>query len=366
MKVMSVFGTRPEGIKMAPLLKQLEAHPEIESVFVNTGQHAELLDQVLELFSITPQYNLKLMRENQSLATLTARIIEELHEIILQEKPDVVLVHGDTTTTFAASYTAFLTKTKVGHVEAGLRTYHLDSPFPEEANRQLTGRLADFHFAATEQNRKHLLQEGIADEKIFVVGNTVIDALFTVTANPQSLHMDIERVFETDKKTILMTTHRRENLAQLKDIYAGILEILSLHEDVQVVFPVHRNPIVLNQAKEFLQDHPRVILLHPLDYVDFVHAMKLSHFIITDSGGIQEEAPSLGKPVLVARNTTERQEGVEAGTLKLIGTSKEQIVKEGNRLLTDSAYYHQFSSVQNPYGDGKTSERIVHILQNHL
>lgn len=363
---MSVLGTRPEGIKMAPLLKKLQEHPNIESVFVNTGQHAELLDQVLDLFSLTPNYNLRLMKENQSLSELSARIITNLTEVIEKEKPDIVLVHGDTTTTFAAGYAAFLCHVKVGHVEAGLRTYDLKSPFPEEANRQLIGRLADFHFAATERNKKNLLNEGVPEEKIFVVGNTVIDALLDITSVNRPLPDTLQKLISNGNKTILMTTHRRENLMQLKEIYEGILELLYLHEDVQILFPVHKNPLVVNQAKFLLGNHPRVHLLDPLDYGDMANIMKECYFIITDSGGIQEEAPSFGKPVLVARNTTERQEGVDAGTLKLVGTSKEVVLEEGNRLLSNSEYYESFASLQNPYGDGKTSERIVDILRKHL
>lgn len=365
-KVMTVIGTRPEGIKMAPILHAFEQDTTIQSVFVNTGQHAELLDQVLELFQLTPDYQLGLMREGQSLATLSERMIGSLSEVMKLENPDIVLVHGDTTTTFIACYTAFLHGIPVGHVEAGLRTYNLSSPFPEEANRQLTGRLASYHFAATEANRENLLQEGIDEKRIFVVGNSVIDALKSVVEQKEAISDDIQTHFSRPFKTILMTTHRRENLEQLSGIYEGALALLDTHPDTQLLFPVHKNPVVLRQAEEWLGHHPRVHLIDPLSYADFSYAMKESHFIITDSGGIQEEAPTFGTPVLVARDTTERGEGVEAGTLRLIGTGKENLLKEGNRLLTDNAYYQSFANIANPYGDGKTSERIRSILHEQL
>ena len=364
MKVMTVIGTRPEGIKMAPLLKRLADDSVLQSVFVNTGQHAELLDQVLDLFDITADYNLKLMKANQSLEELSSRMIKELSSIMTEEKPDIVLVHGDTTTTFVACYVAFLQQIPVGHVEAGLRTYNLQSPFPEEANRQLTTKLATLHFAATEENRANLLKEQINDNAIYVVGNTVIDALKDIIKEPYTFKEPLLTLLENNHKTILLTTHRRENLVQLKGIYDGIVELLELHKDVQVIFPVHKNPKVREQAQQLLGNHPRVHLLEPLNYIEFANLLNQCHFIITDSGGIQEEAPSLNKPVLVARDTTERMEGVVAGTLKLIGTSQESLVTEGKKLLEDPLYYETFACAKNPYGEGKTSQHIIEILRS--
>ena len=367
MKVMPIFGTRPEGIKMAPLVKELKKHQNIECVFLNTAQHREMLDQVLELFEITPDYDLDLMKKKQTPAELTSKMITKITSIIEVEKPDLILVHGDTATTFAAAFAGFLKQIPVGHVEAGLRTNDLSSPFPEEANRQLTGVIADIHFSATETNKKALLKENKKAENIYVVGNTVIDALLTVTSTPFQFEDSLKQIVENQKKTILITTHRRENLAQLKNVYKAVNRILKEHHDVQIVFPVHKNPIVRKELSEHLNiENERVHIIEPQDYVTFAQLMKNSYLILTDSGGIQEEAPALGKPVLVARNNTERPEGVDAGTLKLCGTTESSVYEGLKTLLTNSDIYQSMSGARNPYGTGDTSKKIVEIIQERF
>ena len=363
MKIMTIFGTRPEGIKMAPLVKKMKADKELTCIVVNTAQHRDQLDQVLETFSIEPEYDLNIMKEKQTPESLTADILTKLSAILEKEKPDLVLVHGDTTTTFAGAYAAFLKQIPIGHVEAGLRTYERYSPFPEELNRQLVGRLATYHFAATERNRQNLLKENVADKDIVVTGNTVIDALYQISNQNIPFSSELAPIFNNGLKTILMTTHRKENMDQLKSVYEAINQIINEHPDVQVVFPVHKNPSVREKVSTYLHTNERVHLIEPLAYADFVNAMKHSYLIITDSGGIQEEAPSLGIPVLVARDTTERQEGVEAGTLKLVGTNNHRIYEETKQLLTNQVLYDLTSQIQNPYGDGQTCERIIQFIK---
>ncbi|WP_071393438.1 non-hydrolyzing UDP-N-acetylglucosamine 2-epimerase [Bacillus tuaregi] len=366
MKVMTIFGTRPEGIKMAPLVKALKNEAGIQCVFVNTAQHREMLDQVLDLFELVPDYDLDLMQAGQSVETLTGTMLTKLSGIIEEEKPDLVLVHGDTTTTFIGAYSAFLKKIPIGHVEAGLRTNNIYSPFPEEMNRQMVSRMTSFHFAPTERNRKHLLMENINEHKIHVVGNTVIDALLNVASRPYQFDGELSSIFSKDRKTILLTTHRRENFNELQNIYEAINQLLEEYSDIQVVFPIHKNPDIREKVYEAFQNSHRVHLIEPLDYESFVHVMKQSYLVITDSGGIQEEAPSLGKPVLVARQSTERPEGVESGTLKLVGTSTERIYKECSKLIIDPSEYSKMGEISNPFGDGNTAERIVEIIKSEL
>lgn len=363
---MPIFGTRPEGIKMAPLVKQLKEDKELDCVFLNTAQHREMLDQVLELFDIQPDYDLNLMRARQTPAELTSNMLTEITKILEIEKPDLVLVHGDTATTFAGAFAAFLKQIPVGHVEAGLRTNDIYSPFPEEANRQLVGRLAKFHFAATNQNKLSLLKENANEDDIFVVGNTVIDALLTVTEKDFCFKGELKEIMNSNTRKILITTHRRENLSQLKEVYRAINSIVKEHQDVEIIFPVHKNPVVREQLKEHLLDNNRVHIIEPQDYETFAHLMKEAYLILTDSGGIQEEAPALGKPVLVARNNTERPEGVEAGTLKLCGTEEHSVYGNLKSLLSNQEEYLKMSGAKNPYGDGKTSQYITDIIKKHL
>lgn len=365
-KVLSVIGTRPEGIKMIPVIKALQEDPDIESVFVNTAQHRDQLDQVLELFSIQPDYDLDIMSKKPNLEEILSIILLQLSKILDKEKPDLVLVHGDTATTLSGAQTAFFRQIPVGHVEAGLRTFERYSPFPEEMNRQVVGRYASLHFAATETNKLNLLSETIKEDEIFVVGNTVIDALIEVTNKNLELKPDVKKIIESPLRTILLTTHRRENLEELNHIYKAINELVLEYEDIQIVFPIHKNPTVRKKVYESLQNHPRIHLLEPQDYYSFAKLMDQSYFIITDSGGIQEEAPSLGKPVLVARKTTERIEGVEAGTLKLVGTDTLKILEQSHKLLTDKEYYKSFSKNKNPYGDGSSSKQIVSIIKQYF
>ncbi|WP_308125276.1 non-hydrolyzing UDP-N-acetylglucosamine 2-epimerase [Priestia aryabhattai] len=366
MKVLIVCGTRPEGIKMAPLIHALRADSTIKTIVVNTAQHREMLDQVFKLFKIKTDYDFNLMKPGQTLEAITAEIIVNMRNVLIREKPDVVLVHGDTSTTFAAAYSAFCQKIRIGHVEAGLRTYNIYSPFPEEINRQLTTRIATYHFAPTERNREQLLAECVPAEKIAVVGNTVIDALLYITQQDIKLPKDLFSVLHNGLQTILMTGHRRENLDSLKEICEAVSEILDEFQNVQVVFPVHKNPKVREQVYSAFKQHKRVHLFEPLDYEIFAHIMKKSHIIITDSGGIQEEAPVFGKPVLVTRETTERPEGVEAGTLKIVGTSPETLIKELRILLENQDTYNKMAQAQNPYGDGTTSQQIIQLLKEKI
>lgn len=364
LKVMTVFGTRPEAIKMAPLIKELENRDNIDSIVCVTAQHREMLDQVLEIFNINPDYDLNLMKSNQTLTSITANVLEELNTVINEVKPDIVLVHGDTTTTLSASLAAFYNQCKVGHVEAGLRTYNKYSPYPEEINRQVTGVIADLHFAPTNESKKNLIKEGKCESDIYVTGNTAIDALKT-TVKSNYTNEIIDKI--GNDRIILLTAHRRENLGDtMKNMFLAIKKIVEEFNDVQVVYPVHLNPKVRDVADEILGDNKKIHLIEPLNVVDFHNFMEKSYIIMTDSGGIQEEAPSLGKPVLVLRDTTERPEGVEAGTLKLVGTNKDNIYEATKELLTDKELYKAMSTASNPYGDGFASKYIVDIIIDRL
>ncbi|MGS2871088.1 non-hydrolyzing UDP-N-acetylglucosamine 2-epimerase [Enterobacter huaxiensis] len=372
MKVLTVFGTRPEAIKMAPLVHALSRDPDIEAKVCVTAQHREMLDQVLTLFSIVPDYDLNIMKPGQGLTEITCRILQELKPILESFKPDVVLVHGDTTTTVATSLAAFYQRIPVGHVEAGLRTGNLYSPWPEEANRTLTGHLAMFHFAPTENSRQNLLRENIADNKIFVTGNTVIDALIWVrdrVLSNEALQSELAARYpflNNGKKTILVTGHRRESFGRgFEQICHALAEIAAQNEDVQIVYPVHLNPNVSEPVNRILGHVDNVLLIEPQDYMPFVWLMNHAWLILTDSGGIQEEAPSLGKPVLVMRETTERPEAVKAGTVRLVGTDKQRIVDEVTRLLHDEEEYQAMSRAHNPYGDGQACGRILYALKHN-
>ena len=350
-KVMTIFGTRPEAIKMAPLVKELEKREEIESIVCVTAQHRQMLDQVLDTFNITPDYDLNIMKQGQTLVDITTRALQSLSEVISQVKPNIVLVHGDTTTTLSGSLAAFYNQVSVGHVEAGLRTYD------EEVNRQVTGVIADMHFAPTQVSKNNLLKEGKKEETIYVTGNTAIDALKT-TVKDEYYHPIFDKI--GNDKMILLTAHRRENLGEpMKNMFRAIKRIVEEFDDIQVVYPVHLNPLVRQAADEVLGDNSKVHLIEPLEVLDFHNFLNKSHIIMTDSGGIQEEAPSLGKPVLVLRDTTERPEGVNAGTLKLAGTDEEAIYKLTKELLTDKNEYDRMSKSSNPYGDGMSSKYIV-------
>ena len=367
MKVLTVFGTRPEAIKLAPVIKELERHPEIVSRVCVTAQHREMLDQVLELFEINPDRDLNLMRKGQSLFDITARGLRALESVLLDEKPDVVLVHGDTTTTFITSLAAYYLKTKIGHVEAGLRTYDKYNPFPEEMNRRLADTLCDLYFAPTELAKQNLLREGVPVEKVFVTGNTVIDALFLILSREsQSGGQQLLQTIglETqDSRLILVTGHRRESFgAGFEHICKGLRKIAEHYDDVQIVYPVHLNPNVQEPVHRILSGIDNVHLIEPLEYSLFAFLMNKAYLILTDSGGIQEEAPSLGKPVLVMREKTERPEAIEAGTARLVGTDSERIFTETQRLLDNADEYHKMARAVNPFGDGKAAERIVQIL----
>lgn len=362
-KVMSVFGTRPEAIKMAPLIKELEKYNEIESKVCVTAQHREMLDQVLDLFNIKPDYDLNIMKEKQSLSGITTSVLNNLQAIFQKENPHIVLVHGDTTTTFAASLAAFYNKIKIGHVEAGLRSYDKYFPYPEEMNRKLTGALADLHFAPTIRNMQNLIKEGVGEDSIFITGNTVIDAMnFTVE---EGYIFDNEKLNKIDynKKVIFVTAHRRENWGKgIENICKALLEIKTSNKDVEIIYLVHLNPIVKDAVFKYLGGIEGIHLLPPLDTKETHNLMKKCYFIMTDSGGIQEEAPHLGKPVLVLRDVTERIEAVEAGTVKIVGTSKENIIKEANDLINISKEYLKMSKATNPYGDGRASVRIINKI----
>ncbi|MDR9892444.1 UDP-N-acetylglucosamine 2-epimerase (non-hydrolyzing) [Pseudenterobacter timonensis] len=372
MKVLTVFGTRPEAIKMAPLVHALTNDACFEAKVCVTAQHREMLDQVLNLFSIVPDYDLNIMKPGQGLTEITCRILEGLKPILESFKPDVVLVHGDTTTTIATSLAAFYQRIPVGHVEAGLRTGDLYSPWPEEANRTLTGHLAMYHFAPTENSRQNLLRENISDSKIFVTGNTVIDALIWVRDRVMaSDHLRAELAerypfLDNSKKLILVTGHRRESFGRgFEQICHALAEIAANNEDVQIVYPVHLNPNVSEPVNRILGHVKNVMLIEPQDYLPFVWLMNHAWLILTDSGGIQEEAPSLGKPVLVMRETTERPEAVDAGTVRLVGTDSHHIVEEVTRLLRDEKEYQAMSHAHNPYGDGQACSRILHALKHN-
>lgn len=364
MKIMTIFGTRPEAIKMAPVIAELRKHPDIETRVCITAQHREMLDQVMALFHIQADYDLNIMAQGQTLYDITGRVLRGLQEVFAKERSDCVLVHGDTTTTFTAALAAFYAQIPVGHVEAGLRTGNLLSPFPEEANRQLTGVLANYHFAPTETARDNLLREHKKAENIFVTGNTVIDALFaTVKKDYTFADAAIEQI-EEHKRVILVTTHRRENLgAPMHHVYRALRRLVDDIPDTEIVFPVHRNPLVREAVAEELEGHDRIHLVEPMEYEPFTNLMARSAIVLTDSGGIQEEAPSLGKPVLVLRDTTERPEAVAAGTVKLVGTDEETIYETAHRLLTDESAYRQMAEAVNPYGDGRAAARIVGWLR---
>lgn len=367
LKVMMVFGTRPEAIKMCPLVLEMRKHPdEIEPLVAVTAQHREMLDQVLHLFGITPDYDLNIMSAGQTLYDVTEKALRGLQKVLEEVKPDLVLVHGDTTTTFAGALAAFYAQVPVGHVEAGLRTGNKYSPFPEEMNRRLTGALADYHFAPTATSKANLLRENVPETNITVTGNTVIDALKT-TVKPDYRFDDdnLHKVLESGKRLILMTTHRRENLGEpMRHVYKALCEVLRTHSDVEAIFPVHKNPKVRQIVNEELGHLPQVHLIEPLDYEPFANLMARVDVVLTDSGGIQEEAPALGKPVLVLRDTTERPEAVTAGTVKLIGTAYEDVLRETNLLLDNPEHYRAMAEAVNPYGDGEACARIVGCILN--
>lgn len=363
-KVMTVFGTRPEAIKMAPLVHELKKHSEqIESVVCVTAQHRQMLDQVLEIFDITPDYDLNIMKDRQTLVDVTTRALQSLDAVIKEVKPDIVLVHGDTSTTFVASLAAFYNQVAIGHVEAGLRTWDKYSPFPEEMNRQLTGVMADLHFSPTDGSADNLRRENKPENAIYITGNTAIDALKT-TVREDYTHPVLDRF--ADYKLVLMTAHRRENLGEpMRRIFRAVRRIVDEHPEIAVVYPVHLNPAVQEVAQELLGDHERISLIDPLDAFDFHNFARRAHLILTDSGGVQEEAPSLGVPVLVLRDTTERPEGIAAGTLKLAGTDEDQVYRMTKELLTDRQAYDAMAHAANPYGDGEASRRIVEAILHH-
>ncbi len=365
-KIMTVFGTRPEAIKMAPLVLELDKHKEIESIVVVTAQHRQMLDQVLDHFEIVPNFDLDIMTKNQTLVSITALVLEKMNEVISSVKPDIVLVHGDTTTTFASSLAAFYNQVKVGHVEAGLRTYDKYSPYPEEMNRQLTGGITDFHFAPTETSANYLIQEGKDATKVYITGNTAIDALKSTVSEDYNNPL-LSSIVGRENRLILLTAHRRENLGEpMKNIFRAVKRLHEKYEDIEFVYPVHMNPIVQELAQSELSGLNRVHLIDPLEVFDFHNFASKSYLILTDSGGVQEEAPSLGVPVLVLRDTTERPEGVEAGTLKLVGTSEENIFDATDLLLSNSLEHQKMSLANNPYGDGTSAQKIVEILKREL
>nr|WP_143187891.1 UDP-N-acetylglucosamine 2-epimerase (non-hydrolyzing) [Thermoactinomyces sp. DSM 45891] len=365
-KVAIVFGTRPEGIKMSPVIKELLMDPFFKVVVINTAQHREMLDQVMQHFGIKTDYDLNVMKPNQSLVELSSHLILKLNDVYQEIQPDLVLVHGDTTTTFVGAYTAFLNQIPVGHVEAGLRTYRLDSPFPEELNRQLVTRLSSIHFACTEENRANLMQEQVPSKNIFVTGNTVIDALMTTLQIPIVLPRKLQLLEAKPWKIILVTTHRRENIEELKEVYQALHMIVQSQEQALVVFPVHKSPKVRKEVQKYLPRHKRILLVEPMDYHLFCHVMKRSTIVVTDSGGIQEEAISLDVPVLVTRNTTERPEGLQAGAIRLVGTEKQEIYQQIHLLLTNTQIYDEMKNAKNPYGDGFSARRIRKVLKAYF
>ncbi len=360
-KVISIFGTRPEAIKMAPLVKELEKRKKIESIVVVTAQHRQMLDSVLETFEIKPDYDLNIMKQGQTLGEIITRALTGLEEVIKKEKPDIVLVHGDTTTTFAGALAAFYNGVSIGHVEAGLRTYDKYSPYPEEMNRQMVDCMTDMYFAPTLMSKENLLKEGKDESKIYVTGNTAIDAMST-TVDENYTHPELECI-KPNEKMILLTAHRRENLGEpMRNIFKAVKRITDEFNDVKVIYPIHLNPKVREIANEIFDGDDKVHLIEPLEVFDFHNFQNKSYIILTDSGGIQEEAPSLGKPVLVLRDTTERPEGIKAGTLKLVGTDEETVYNETKKLLTNKIEYEKMSKASNPYGDGHASEKIVDAI----
>jgi len=363
-KVMIIFGTRPEAIKMAPLVKAIEQNKNLEANIVITAQHREMLDSVLEIFAVQPHHDLNIMKKNQTLAELTSRALIKLDEVIKEEKPDIVLVHGDTTSTFVGSLAAFYNQVPVGHVEAGLRTGNKYSPFPEELNRLMVGNMAELNFAPTQKAAENLILENKVKDSIYVTGNTAIDALKT-TIQKDYVSETISKY--KDKQILLLTAHRRENIGEpMHHIFKAVRDIADEYPDLVVVYPIHKNPKVREIASEYLKGHNRIELIEPLDVLDFHNFANQSHLILTDSGGVQEEAPSLGKPVLVLRDNTERPEGVKAGTLKVIGTEYDSIMRETKRILDNKEAYQQMSKASNPYGDGNTSQRICEIIEYYF
>ena len=360
-KVMTVFGTRPEAIKMAPLVLKLKKDDRFEEVTVVSAQHREMLDQVLDIFKIKPDYDFNIMHKNQTLEDITSKVMLDMAKVIKKEQPDIVLVHGDTTTSFVAGLATFYEQTKLGHVEAGLRTWNKYSPFPEEMNRQMTDDLTDIYFAPTELSKQNLIKENHPADNIYVTGNTAIDALKQTVK--EDYHHDVLDEINPDSKIILVTMHRRENQGEpMRRVFKVMKQVVDSHKDVEIIYPVHLSPKVQKVAQEVLSDDPRIHLIKPLDVVDFHNLAKKSYFIMTDSGGVQEEAPSLGKPVLVLRDTTERPEGVEAGTLKLVGTEVDKVRTEMICLLEDEKAYDEMANAKNPYGDGKASDRIMDAI----
>lgn len=361
-KVMLVFGTRPEAIKMCPLVKELKTRKNIETIVCVTGQHRQMLDQVLEAFDVKPDYDLSIMKDKQTLFDITTNILNSIKEVLENVKPDVVLVHGDTTTTFVTALACFYLQIPVGHVEAGLRTYNIYSPYPEEFNRQAVGIVSKYNFAPTEMSKQNLLKEGKCEDTIFVTGNTAIDALKT-TVKDNYTHPELE--WAKDSRLIMITAHRRENLGEpMKHMFRAIKRVMDEHPDVKAIYPIHMNPVVRETANSILGDDDRIHIIEPLEVLDFHNFLSRSYMILTDSGGIQEEAPSLGKPVLVMRDTTERPEGISAGTLKLVGTEEEIIYNNFKLLLEDENEYKKMSNASNPYGDGFACKRIADILEN--
>ncbi len=363
-KVMLVFGTRPEAIKMCPLVKELQGRPSLQTVVCVTGQHRQMLDQVLEAFGVTPDYDLSIMKDKQTLFDVTTGILNRIREVLAAEMPDVVLVHGDTSTTFVTALACYYLQIPVGHVEAGLRTYDIYSPYPEEFNRQAVGIIARYHFAPTALSRENLVREGKNPDTIYVTGNTAIDALKT-TVRSDYTHEQL--TWAADSRLILITAHRRENLGEpMRQMFRAIRRIIDEHPDTKAVYPIHMNPVVREAAAEILGNDGRIRIIEPLDVLDFHNFLARSYLVLTDSGGIQEEAPSLGKPVLVMRDTTERPEGIEAGTLKLVGTEEQTIYETFRRLLEDETEYARMSRASNPYGDGFACRRIADILEKTL
>ena len=363
-KVMLVFGTRPEAIKMCPLVNELKTRKELETVVCVTGQHRQMLDQVLEVFQVEPDYDLSIMKERQTLFDVTTNILNNIKEVLEKEKPNVVLVHGDTSTTFVTALACFYLQIPVGHVEAGLRTYNIYSPYPEEFNRQAVSIISQFNFAPTELSKNNLLKEGKKEETIFVTGNTAIDALKT-TVREDYTHPDLE--WASDSRLIMITAHRRENLGKpMQHMFRAIRRVMDEHPDVKAIYPIHMNPVVREIADSILGDDERIRIIEPLEVLDFHNFLNRSYMILTDSGGIQEEAPSLGKPVLVMRDTTERPEGIAAGTLKLVGTEEETIYQNFKSLLENKDEYEKMSKASNPYGDGFACKRIADILEEKL
>ena len=363
-KVMLVFGTRPEAIKMCPLVNELKTRSSIQTIVCVTGQHRQMLDQVLEAFNVTPDYDLSIMKDKQTLFDVTTSILDKIKSVLEVEKPDIVLVHGDTSTTFVTALACFYLQVPIGHVEAGLRTYNIFSPYPEEFNRQAVSIISQFNFAPTELSKQNLLNEGKNPNSIYVTGNTAIDALKT-TVRKDYTHSELE--WAKDSRLIMITAHRRENLGEpMKHMFRAIRRVMDEHPDVKAIYPIHMNPVVRETANSILGDDDRIHIIEPLEVLDFHNFLSRSYLILTDSGGIQEEAPSLGKPVLVMRDTTERPEGIAAGTLKLVGTTEDMIYNEFSKLLSDKTEYDKMSKASNPYGDGFACKRIADILEENL